>query len=80
MFFDNSLITFRHYYYANVRRFCKNLSYINSHTIIFLNEEFFSQIYTFSRERVEEGYLRQGPALEGRNSPVVAKRFWKGNK
>ena len=24
--------------------------------------------------------LRQGPALEGRNSPVFAKRFWKGNK
>ena len=23
---------------------------------------------------------RQGPALEGRNSPVFAKRFWKGNK
>ena len=25
-------------------------------------------------------YLRQGPALKGRNSPVFAKRFWKGNK
>ena len=24
--------------------------------------------------------LRQGPALEGRNSPVVATRSWKGNK
>ena len=24
--------------------------------------------------------LRQGPALEGRNSPVFAKRFLKGNK
>ena len=24
--------------------------------------------------------LRQGPALEGPNSPVFAKRFWKGNK
>ena len=24
--------------------------------------------------------LMQGPALEGRNSPVFAKRFWKGNK
>ena len=24
--------------------------------------------------------LRQGPALEGRNSPLFAKRFWKGNK
>ena len=24
--------------------------------------------------------LRQGLALEGRNSPVFEKRFWKGNK
>ena len=24
--------------------------------------------------------LSQGFALEGRNSPVFAKRFWKGNK
>ena len=24
--------------------------------------------------------LRLGPALEGRNSPVFTKRFWKGNK
>ena len=27
-----------------------------------------------------EKKLRQGLALEGRNSPVFAKRFWKGNK
>ena len=26
------------------------------------------------------GNLRQGPALESRNSPGFAKRFWKGNK
>ena len=24
--------------------------------------------------------LRQGPALEGQNSPVFAKHFWEGNK
>ena len=29
---------------------------------------------------IVEDILKQGPALEGRNSPVFAKRFWKGNK
>ena len=32
------------------------------------------------REQVPMLFLRQGPALEGRNSPVFEKRFWKGNK
>ena len=36
--------------------------------------------YFFNENFTKFCSLRQGPALEGRNSPVFAKRFRKGNK
>ena len=44
----------------------------------------FSEAFIYERyEAIETKAFfssRQGSALEGRNSPVFAKRFWKGNK
>ena len=38
------------------------------------------QTYVHPLVHQVEKHLKQGPALEGRNSPVFAKRFWMGNK